>query len=52
MRETLGYAPCEADPDVYMKQKVKPDGTLYHPYIVVYVDDILCVDEKLNNIIK
>ena len=44
IREELGYQPCEADQDVYMKEATKPDGTKYWAYIIVYVDDVLCVN--------
>ena len=32
-----------ADPDVWMRPAVKPDGTEYYEYILTYVDDILCI---------
>jgi len=40
----LKYTPCKADPDVYYKAKVKDDGLKYYAYLVIYVDDILCID--------
>ena len=40
----LGFFPCTADPDVYMKMKTKDDGTKYYSYLIVYVDDIICTD--------
>ena len=42
----LKYKPCKADPDIYFKPKSKNDGSKYYSYIVVYVDDILSVDEN------
>ena len=39
----LGYESTIADPDVYRKACKKPDGTPYYSYIVVYVDDVLCI---------
>ena len=35
-----------ADPDVWFKASVKPDGTEYYSYILVYVNDILIVDDS------
>ena len=42
----LGYKPTYADNDVYMKERTRKDGTKYYSYLVVYVDDVLCIDEK------
>ena len=52
----LGYRPSRADPDVYMRPAVKPDGTTYWEYILTYVDDVLCIShnpkETMNDIQK
>jgi hypothetical protein len=40
----LGWNPCRADRDLWMKAETLPDdGVLYWAYILIYVDDILCV---------
>jgi nitric oxide synthase oxygenase domain/subunit len=40
----LGWNPCRADRDLLMKAETRPDdGVLYWVYILIYVDDILCV---------
>jgi hypothetical protein len=40
----LGYTPCEADRDVWMKPMVRPDDKLeYFAYALLYVDDILMI---------
>jgi hypothetical protein len=40
----LGYTPCEADRDVWMKPMVRPDdGHVYFAYALLYVDDILMI---------
>jgi hypothetical protein len=40
----LGWNPCRADRDLWMKAETRPDdGVLYRAYILIYVDDILCV---------
>jgi hypothetical protein len=41
-----GYQSCQADPDVWMKPGVKPDGTKYWEYVLCYVDDILVISHK------
>ena len=38
----LGYHPCLADPDLWIKAETRPDdGVEYYSYILCYVDDIL-----------
>ena len=37
----MGFTPCKADPDVWLRKHEKEDGTLYWEYVFVYTDDIL-----------
>ena len=39
----LGYKSSIADPDVYLKPCKRPDGTKYYSYLIIYVDDVLCI---------
>ena len=39
----LQYVPSYADPDVWMRPAVKQNGMKYWEYVLVYVDDVLCV---------
>ncbi len=40
----MGYTSCKADPDLWYKAETRPaDSFRYYPYILCYVDDILCV---------
>jgi hypothetical protein len=39
----MGYRSSHADPDVWLRPAVKPDGEKYYEYILVYVDDILSI---------
>ena len=41
--DELGFRPSIADPDVWMRAAVKPDGEEYYEYILCYVDDILAI---------
>ena len=43
--EHLKYESCKSDPDLWMRDGVKGDGTRYYEYILLYVDDVLCVSE-------
>ena len=39
----LNYKPSPADPDVWLRPAVKPDGFEYYEYVLCYVDDVLCI---------
>jgi hypothetical protein len=40
----LGWNPCRADRDLWMKAETLPDeGVLYWAYILIYMDAILCI---------
>jgi hypothetical protein len=42
--KNLGWNPCRADRDLWMKAETRPDdGVLYWVYILIHVDDILYV---------
>ena len=40
----LGYTPCLADPDVWMRPEVRDDGYEYYGYVLLYVDDALVIN--------
>ena len=42
----LGYMPCLADPDLWLKPQSRADGTSYYSYILCYVDDVLVVHDN------
>ena len=50
--KSLGFAPCKADPDVYMRPAVHTKGDWYYEYLLVYVDDILVCSEKPDLVMK
>jgi hypothetical protein len=40
----LGYTSCLADPDLWLREVKRPEtDELYYSYILIYVDDILCI---------
>jgi hypothetical protein len=39
----MKFFPCKADPDVWLREHEKPDGTKYYEYVFVYTDDILAL---------
>ena len=44
-REAYLDAACKADPDLWMKKAVKGNGEEYYEYVLLYVDDCLCISE-------
>jgi hypothetical protein len=48
----LGYTPCLADNDVWLKEEVREDGFAYYSYILIYVDDILVIHHDAMKILK
>ena len=50
----LGFVPCKADPDVWMRPASKASDSSEHwEFVLLYVDDALCIsmrpEEILNN---
>ena len=41
--DDIGFKSSIADPDVWMRSAIKPDGERYYEYILAYVDDLLCI---------
>ena len=48
----LRFKPSAADPDVWMRPATKTDGTKYYEYVLAYVDDILAMSEKPEEIMQ
>ena len=49
----MGYQPCKADPDLWLKPVVRPDdGTKYYAYMLLYVDDCLCIHHDAEGALK
>eukprot|EP00957_Ditylum_brightwellii_P022076 1665497-Ditylum_brightwellii.AAC.1 len=49
---SLGFQPCKADPDVWMRQAVTPCGFEYWEYVLIYVDDILHIAYDTHPVMK
>ena len=48
--EALGFMSSYADPEVWMRPAVKPDGEEYYEYILCYVDDIMCMSMNAEDV--
>ena len=50
--EFLGFSPCKGDPDVWMRASKREDNTDYWEYVLLYVDDCLCISTHPEKIIR
>ena len=48
----IGFQSCLADPDVWMRKAKKADGSLYWEYVLLYVDDALCISDNAENVLR
>ena len=42
----VGFTNTKGDPDVYRRKASKASGEAYYEYMIVYVDDIICVSHE------
>lgn len=48
----MGFMSSLADPDVWFRAAVKPDGFQYYEYVLAYVDDILALSHNPQKILS
>ena len=48
----IGFIPTRADPDMWRRPAVKPDGFEYYEYILCYVDDLLAISHDAQKVLK
>jgi hypothetical protein len=48
----LQFEPCKGDGDVWMRKALKDDGTPYWEYVLLYVDDALCVSMDAKRVLE
>ena len=48
----LGFTSCKADPDIWMREGKKDDGSAYWEYVLLYVDDALCISNNAENVLR
>ena len=44
--EMIGYTSCLADPDLWIRKDVNDDGCEYYEYMLLYVENCLCVSRR------
>ena len=50
--EFLGFSSCKADPELWMRKSNRKNGKLYWEYILLYVDDCLCISKNPEDVIR
>ena len=51
--ESLGYATCKANPDLWLKPKIEPEHVVqYDSYLLHYVDVILHIHHNADAVLK
>ena len=48
----LNFKSCKADPDIWMRPAQTDDGFFYWEYVLLYVDDVLCISLRPEEIIR
>jgi hypothetical protein len=48
----LGFTPCRADPDVWMRPALKGDGSEYWEYVLIYTDDTSVISENGEQLLR
>ena len=51
--EHLGFESCKGDQDVWMREAINPkDGSEYWEYVLLYVDDCLCISHRPRKVLE
>ena len=50
--QDLGYKSLKADPDVWLQEAIKDDGHKYYEKLFVYVDNILALSHRAEDVIN
>ena len=48
----LGFTSCKADSDVWMRKATTNEGADYWEFVLLYVDDILCVSHRGEEVLR
>ena len=50
--EHLGFPPCRADPDLWMRVAIMNGTVEYYEYVLLYVDDCLVISKDPESMLK
>ena len=49
----MGYIPCLAYPDLWIKDEVRPDnGEEYNAYVLLFIDDVLSINHDTEDVLR
>ena len=48
----IGFSSCTADPDVWMRSAISPNGAHHWEYVLLYTDDCLAISHKPEYILR
>lgn len=48
----IGFKSCRADPDVWMREAMKADGSEYWEFVLLYCDDTLAISDRGEHVIR
>ena len=48
----IGFPYCKDEPDIWMRKSIKYYGSSYWGYVILCVDDALCISMNFENILK
>jgi hypothetical protein len=48
----LGFTSSSADPDVWFRRSKRASGEDYYEYVLLYVDDVICISENAERVIR
>ena len=51
MRDVLGFESCLADPDVWMREGTRVNGSKYYEYVLLYTDNCLVISDKAESVL-
>ena len=49
--EFLVFNPCKANPDIWMRKAKHMDNTDYQEYVLLYIDDCICISTEPEKIV-
>ena len=50
--EFLWFSSCKADPDIWMRKAKRVDNTDYWEYVLIYVDNCICISTDPEKIVR
>ena len=48
----IGFKLSHSDPDVWMREGIKEDGSQHWEYVLLYVDDCLCISANAEYVLR